>query len=52
MVKRIFPFGAVEIEDRRNGNVFKVNGQLLKPFLENIVLVDEIISLENPVYED
>ncbi|KAK9922021.1 hypothetical protein M0R45_030503 [Rubus argutus] len=52
VVKRVFPFGAVEIEDPENGNVFKVNGQRLKPFLENIVLEDETISLENPVYED
>lgn len=52
VVKRVFPFGAIEIEDPKNGNVFKVNGQRLKPFLENIVLEDETISLENPVYED
>ncbi|KAL5819379.1 hypothetical protein ACOSQ4_023221 [Xanthoceras sorbifolium] len=52
VVKRVFPFGAIEVEDPKNGNVFKVNGQRLKPFLENLVLEDETISLENPVYED
>ncbi|KAL5732629.1 hypothetical protein ACOSP7_031984 [Xanthoceras sorbifolium] len=52
VVKRVFPFGAIEVEDPKNSNVFKVNGQRLKPFLENLVLEDETISLENPVYED
>lgn len=52
VVKRVFPFGAVEIENPINGDVFKVNGQRLKPFLEAIVLQDETIPLETPVYKD
>ncbi|CAL2259920.1 unnamed protein product [Prunus armeniaca] len=52
VVKRVFPFGAVEIENPINGDVFKVNGQRLKPFLETIVLQDETVPLETPVYED
>lgn len=52
VVKRVFPFGAVEVEDPRNGNVFKVNGQRLKPFLESIALQDETIGLEDPVYHE
>ena len=34
VVKIVFPHGAVEISDTKNGNDFKVNGQRLKPFLE------------------
>ncbi|CAL8135446.1 unnamed protein product [Prunus armeniaca] len=52
VVKRVFPFGAVEIENPINGDVFKVNGQRLKPFLETLVLQDETVPLETPVYED
>ncbi|XP_068339096.1 uncharacterized protein [Pyrus communis] len=52
VVKRVFPFGVVEVEDTTNGNVFKVNGQRLKPFLESIALQDETIGLEDPVYQD
>ncbi|KAM2062320.1 hypothetical protein ACFX1T_047283 [Malus domestica] len=44
VVKRVFPFGAVKVEDLMNGNVYKVNGQWLKPFLESIALQDETIS--------
>ncbi|KAL5550681.1 hypothetical protein UlMin_000857 [Ulmus minor] len=34
LVRTIFPHGAVEIENPKNSDVFKVNGQRLKPFLE------------------
>ena len=35
IVKVVYPYGAVEIENLVNGKIFKVNGQCLKPFLEN-----------------
>ncbi|XP_057969433.1 uncharacterized protein LOC131158581, partial [Malania oleifera] len=35
VVKTVFPHGAVEILNPQNGNVFKVNGQRLKPFISN-----------------
>ena len=35
VVKNVYPYGTVEIENPHNGNIFKVNGQRLKPFLEN-----------------
>ena len=35
IVKVVHPYGAVEIENLENGKIFKVNGQCLKPFLEN-----------------
>jgi hypothetical protein len=34
IVRSIFRYGAIEIEDPKNGTTFKVNGQRLKPFLE------------------
>ncbi|XP_058223027.1 uncharacterized protein LOC131332748 [Rhododendron vialii] len=45
----IFPHGAIEVTNPVNGNVFKVNGQRLKPFLEKIS-VEEIKELVAPVY--
>jgi len=34
IVSRIFPYGAVEVQDPGSGATFKVNGQRLKQFLE------------------
>ncbi|XP_058185723.1 uncharacterized protein LOC131302946 [Rhododendron vialii] len=58
VVIRVFPHGAVEIKDPRVGNVFKINGQLLKPYVEGIGdgVVDgttvESITLMDPIYID
>lgn len=38
IVKKIFPYGTIEIENPNNGNIFKVNGHRLKPFLELVRL--------------
>ena len=35
IVEVVYPYGTVEIENPKNGKTFKVNGQRLKPFLEN-----------------
>ena len=35
VVKVVYPYGAMEIENPKNGKTFKVNGQRLNPFLEN-----------------
>ena len=35
IVKVVYPYGAVEIDNLENGKTFNVNGQRLKPFLEN-----------------
>ena len=32
LVHTVFPHGAIEIYDPKSGNMFKVNGQRLKPF--------------------
>ena len=40
--------GAFEIEDPKNENIFKVNGQRLKPFLELEMSEIEELPLEDP----
>ena len=35
IVKVVYPYGAVEIENSETGKTFKVNSQCLKPFLKN-----------------
>ena len=52
VVKTVYPHGAVEIENPKNGNIFKVNGQRLKPFLEEFAPEEESTPLEDPVYQD
>lgn len=52
IVKTVSPYGTVEIENPKNGNIFKVNGQRLKPFLDNFIPEVESMTLENPVYQD
>jgi len=45
IVTKVYPHGAVEIKNRTNGNIFKINGQRLKYFVENIVdgkMIEEI----------
>ena len=51
IVKHVYPHGAVDIENPKNGNVFKINGQRLKPFLENPNPKEETVPLSNPCYE-
>ena len=50
IVKTVYPHGVVEIEDPKNGNVFKVNGHRLKPFFENFNNERESTTLNEPVY--
>jgi hypothetical protein len=52
VVKRVFENGAIEVEDPRDGWIFKVNGQRLKPILDRFMSKEETISLEDPVYRD
>ena len=54
IVVQVWPHGAVEIRNLQNGQVFKVNGQRLKPYVEGIEegsMVEEL-DLEDPVYSD
>ncbi|XP_024030641.1 uncharacterized protein LOC112094306 [Morus notabilis] len=50
VVKRVFPNGAVKVEDPTDGRIFKVNGQRLKNYLERVNQVEEII-LDDLVYQ-
>ena len=52
IVKMVYPHGAVEVENPKSGNVFKVNGHRLKPFFENFRNEQESIILVEPVYID
>ncbi|KAI5320969.1 hypothetical protein L3X38_040677 [Prunus dulcis] len=52
IIKRVFPYGIVEVEDPKNGNIFKVNGQRLKPYLGTCIPEDETVSFNEPVYQD
>ena len=51
IVRHVYPYGAIDNENPKNGTVFKVNGQRLKPFLENHVFDKEFIPLSDPCYE-
>jgi hypothetical protein len=48
----VFSHGAIEIEDPKNGNTFKVNGQRVKPFLELRSLEAEATLLEDLIYTE
>ena len=50
IVRTIFSYGEVEICNTKNGNIFKVNGQHLKLFLESVPEVDTAIRLLDPMY--
>ena len=52
MVKTVFSHGAIEIENPLNGNIFKVNGKKLKPFLEPFDAETTIEDLVDPIYWD
>jgi hypothetical protein len=50
IIRIVFPHGAIEIEDPKNGNTFKVNGQKLRLFLELRSMEVEKTLLEDPSY--
>ena len=52
IVKVVYPYGAVEIENPDTGKSFKVNGQRLKPFLEHFVLQENSEDLVDLLYQD
>ena len=52
MIKKVSPYGVVEIVDPKNGNVFKVNEHRLKPFLEGFEQESEVIQLDYPDYSE
>jgi hypothetical protein len=52
IIRIVFSHGAIKIEDPKNGNIFKVNGQKVKPFLELRSLEVEATLLEDPIYTE
>ena len=52
IVHTIYPHGAIKIENPKNGDMFKVNGQCLKPFLELEPPKVEEVLLDDPIYQD
>jgi hypothetical protein len=52
IIRTVFSHGAIEIEDPKNGNIFKVNGQRVKPFLELRSSEIEATLLEDPIYTE
>lgn len=50
IVKTVYPHGVVKIKNPKDGVVFKVNDQCLKPFLEFKSLDVEQMLLKDPLY--
>ena len=49
VVKNVYSYGAIEIENPNNGVTFKVNGQRLKPYLEHHPRDEDTeINLDDP----
>ena len=46
----MFSHGAVEMNDLKNENDFKVNGQYLKPFLESVPVNETAMGLFDLMY--
>ena len=52
VVKVVYPYGVVEIENLENGKTFKVNGQRLKPFLKTFDHQESSEELVDQLYHD
>jgi uncharacterized protein YxjI len=50
-VKHVHPYGAFDIENPKNDNVFKVNGHRLKAYFDNFSSENESIGLNDLVYK-
>ena len=48
----VYPHGEIEVRNTVNNEIFKVNGQRLKPFLENFPLDEVEEELVDPTYVD
>jgi len=51
-LKHVYPYGAFDIENPKNNNVFKVNGHHLKAYFDNFSSENESIGLNDYVYKD
>ena len=54
LVKKVFPHGAVEIQNLSDGRVLNINGQRLKPYIECVAdgQLIESLDLMDPIYRD
>jgi len=52
IVKHVYSYRAYDIENPKNGNVFKVNGHRLKAYFDNFSVENDSIQLGDPVYKD
>ena len=48
LIKEIFPYGAIEVQNPKNGTPFKVNGQRLKPYFEHFRGEVDCVDLIDP----
>jgi hypothetical protein len=54
IVTSVSPHGAIELQDPKDGTLFKVNGQRLKPYIEGVAQNENATSihLTDPIYLD
>jgi hypothetical protein len=52
IVKHVYPYGASDIENPKNDNVFKVNGHRLKVYFDNFSVENDSIELSDPIYKE
>ena len=50
-MKHVYPYGAFDIENSKNGNVFKVNEHRLKAYFDNFPNENDSIGLNDHVYK-
>ncbi|CAH9138395.1 unnamed protein product [Cuscuta epithymum] len=46
LIRQVFSHGAIELENPKSGNVFKVNGQRVKRYLKSEDVVEQVECLE------
>ena len=51
IIKHVFEFGVVELENPKNGELFKVNGHRVKPYVEGEVGLIESVDLIDPLLD-
>ena len=52
IMKHVYPYGAYDIENPKNDNVFKANGHRLNIYFEKNLVENDSIELSDPVYKD
>ena len=50
-VIKVYDHGAIELVDPKSGEIFKVNGQRLKPYQDLIPLSEELVQFNEPIYD-